>query len=154
MRISLSTLLLPVALVVTSFSTSGCSASAYGSQEAFTSGLAGGAVGSAVGWLIGDKIGNKSENIAVNGAIGAGLGLLAGAAINERNIQLAKQREIVVREARLISKTQMELDRLRENLNDSSSWGRNETKPWDQRYTADDYAPPFQGSTGYRHPQY
>ena len=154
MRISPCTLLLPLALAVSSFSASGCSAAAYGSQEAFTSGLAGGAVGSGIGYLIGDRIGNKSQNIAVNGAIGAGLGLLAGAAINERNIQLAKQREIVVREARLIGKTQMELDKLREELNESTSWGRNEVKPWDQRYTADDYPAPFQGSTGYKHPQY
>ena len=154
MRFRVSCLSLCASLLVSSFAATGCTAAAYGSQEALTAGLMGGGIGSGVGWLIGNEIGDKSQNIAVNGAIGAALGLLAGAAINERNIQLAKQREVVVREARLIGKTQMELDKLRGELDNSSSWGRNEVKPWDQRYTGDDYTIPYQGNTGYRHPQY
>lgn len=134
-------------------STQGCSLASYASQEAFTGGIAGAAVGSGVGWLIGEQVGNKSENIAVNAAIGAGLGLLAGAVLNERNLQLAREREVVVREAKLISKTQRELDELRENLNDSSSWGRNEVTPWDQRYWGEDPHIPYQGPTHYQPPR-
>ena len=133
--------------------TTSCSLATYGSQEAFTGALGGTVVGSGVGWLIGDQVGNKTENIAVNAAIGGGLGLLAGAVINERNLQVARQREVVIREARLISKTQWELDQMRENLYDSSSWGRNEVTRWDSRYLGEIPNIPFQGNPHYQSPR-
>jgi len=129
------------------FSTSGCSIASYATQEALSGALAGTAVGSAVGWVIGEEMGNKAENIALNAAIGTGVGILAGAAINERNIRAARKKEVAVREAKLISENQKKLDKLREEINESSSWGRNEVKSWDKRYTANDQDVPYQGST-------
>ncbi len=127
----------------------GCTAASYVSQEALTASLAGSAVGSGVGWLIGNEVGNKTQNIAVNAAIGGGLGLLAGAIINEKNVSLARKREVVLREARLMDRNQHELDRLREDLYDSTSWGRAETRTWDHRYQQDSSGRPYQGPTGY-----
>ncbi|MCB0323863.1 MAG: hypothetical protein KDD69_09830 [Bdellovibrionales bacterium] len=132
------------------FQISGCSAASYVSQEALTAGVVGSAAGSGIGWLIGNEIGDKSQNIAVNAAIGGALGLIAGAIINERNVQIARQREVVMREARLMSRNQRELDALRESLYDSTSWGRAEVKPWDERYQINDSHRPYQGPTGYQ----
>lgn len=127
----------------------GCTAASYVSQEALTASLAGSAVGSGVGWLIGNEVGNKTQNIAVNAAIGGGLGLLAGAIINEKNVSLARKREVVLREARLMDRNQMELDRLREDLYDSTSWGRGEIRTWDKRYEETPSNRPYQGPSGY-----
>ncbi len=129
--------------------TSGCTAASYVSQEALTASLVGSAAGSGIGWLIGNEVGSKTENIAVNAAIGGGLGLLAGAIINEKNVSLARKREVVLREARLMDRNQMDLDRLREDLYDSTSWGRAETKSWDERYQVEQSGRPYQGPTGY-----
>ena len=126
-----------------------CTAASYVSQEALSGTAMGSLAGAGVGWLIGNEVGMKTENVAVNAAIGGGLGLLAGAIINEKNVSIARQREVVMREARLVSKNQQELDRLRENLYDSTSWGRGETKPWNERYLEEDPARPYQGPSGY-----
>lgn len=126
-----------------------CTAASYVSQEALTAGTVGSLTGSGIGWLIGNEIGDKSKNIAVNAAIGGALGLVAGALINEKNIRIAREREVVMREARLISRNQRELDTLRENLYDSTSWGRAEVKPWDQRYIIDTSESPYQGPNEY-----
>lgn len=132
-----------------SLSTTGCSLANYVSQEGLTGALGGTAVGSAVGWFIGEEVGNKEENIALNAAIGTGVGILAGAAVNQKNIRSARKKEVAIREAKLISKNQKELDKLREEINESSSWGRNEVKPWDKRYIANEQDPPYQGNPNY-----
>ena len=122
-----------------------CSPANYISQEGLSGSLIGGAVGTGVGWLIGNEVGDKSKNMAANAAIGAGVGLLSGAFVNERNIATAKKREMVVREAKMISTTQRKLDKLREELYDSSSWGKNETETWDVRYMDSSERIPYQG---------
>ncbi len=139
MRTALN-LLLGTAII---FSTSACSARNYTSQEGLFGTLLGTGIGSGIGWVLGEKVGNKGKNIAVNAAIGGGLGLLGGAVLNQRNIQVAREREVVVREARMISKNQRELDRLRSEVYESSSWGQNEVKSWDQRYTGRNDDRPF-----------
>ena len=134
--------------------TSSCSLASYGSEEAVAGGVGGGLVGGAIGYAIAKKVGGDStKNVLVNGAIGTAVGLAAGALINERNIKNAKKREIVVREAKLISKNQMDLDKLREGIYDSSSWGGNEIDTWDKRYEGEYKSEPFQGSTKYEHPK-
>jgi hypothetical protein len=105
--------------------------------------LVGTGIGSGIGWILGEKTGSKGKNIALNAAIGGGLGLLGGAVLNQRNIQVAREREVVVREARMISKNQRELDTLRSKVYESSSWGQNEVKSWDQRYTGTTENRPF-----------
>ena len=122
---------------------SGCSARSYASQESMSGALVG--TGSGIGWLIGNEVGNTTENVLSNAAIGAGIGMLGGALINEQNIKTARQREVVLREARMISKNQRDLDRLREEIYDASSWGRNEIKPWDRRFQVDQPGVPYQG---------
>jgi uncharacterized protein YcfJ len=148
-----STKLIRILSIFALCSLGGCSFASYASQEALTGALGGTAVGSAVGWVIGQEVGDTAQNVAVNAAIGTGVGILAGAALNERNIRAAQKKEVVVREARLISKNQKELDELREEIYDSSSWGRNEVQSWDQRYTGDYPSVPYQGSTLYNSPK-
>lgn len=126
---------------------SACSPSGYSSREGMTGAMLGTALGSGVGWLLGNEVGDKTENVALNAAIGGGIGLLAGALMHERNISLARKRAVVIREAALASENQKEIDALRQRVDDASSWGRNEVKPWDERYIGNEPDRPFQGST-------
>ena len=122
-----------------------CSPGSFFSTEAGGAGLLGTALGSGVGWVIGEEVGNKTENIAINAAIGGGLGLLSGALLHERNIQIARKREVVMREARLASRNQRELDARRQRLYDATNWGQNEVKRWDERYWGEEAELPYQG---------
>lgn len=133
--------------------TSSCSLANYGSQEALAGSATGGLLGGAVGYAIAQKTGNTKENVLINAGIGTGVGLLGGALVNQRNVNNAKKREVVVREAKLISKNQMELDKLRKEIYDSSSWGNNEVDTWDKRYEGEYRPEPFQGNTSYQHPK-
>lgn len=136
-------------ITIASCSFAGCAPASYASSQAAGGTLIGAAVGSGVGWLLGNEVGSKTENVLLNSAIGGGIGLLVGSLLHEQNIRLARKREIVTREARLMSKNQMELDALREQVYESSSWGKNESSPWNKRYL--DNAPniPYQGPSIY-----
>ena len=135
--ISLLLILLPL---------SSCSPSSYTSAEGLTGTLIGTGIGSGIGWFLGEELGKKKENIAVNAAIGGGAGLLGGALLHEKKISLAKEREVVIREALLIDENQKELDNLRNDLDESTNWGRGEVKPWDQRYLDYEDDRPHHGS--------
>ena len=128
----------------------GCSPAGLASTEGMFGGLAGAAVGSGVGALLADQSGGSmGKNIALNAAIGAGVGLLGGSILGENNLKIQRQREIVLREAELIDENQRELDLLRGQIDESSSWGRNEVKPWNERYPAEDLQLPFDGPRAY-----
>ena len=134
--------------------TSSCSLANYGSQEAAAGAAGGGLIGGAAGYAIAKKShGNAAENILVNGAIGSSIGLAAGALINQKNVNHAKKREVAIREAKLISKNQEDLDHLRQEIYDSSSWGNNEVDTWDKRYNGEYRPEPFQGNVSYEHPK-
>ncbi|HQH27714.1 MAG TPA: hypothetical protein PLP17_09990, partial [Oligoflexia bacterium] len=122
-----------------------CSPASYTSTESLIGGLTGGAIGSGIGYYFGDTYGNMTDNVMLNGAPGAGIGILGGAMLADRNLVVERQREIVKREAELIDQNQRELDILRTGLYDSTSWGGNETKPWDLRYPAEDAGLPYEG---------
>lgn len=132
--------------------TTGCSPAAYSSSEGIVGGLIGSAMGSGVGAYFGSVEGNMTKNILANAAIGGGLGLLGGSMMYENNLQLERQREVVVREAEMIDKNQRELDLSRERLYDSTSWGGNDSKPWNERYPAEDLELPYQGPSQYLRP--
>lgn len=123
-----------------------CSPSSYTSQEGMMGGITGTTIGAGIGWWFGKEYGKMTENILLNSAIGGGIGLLAGALLHDQNIKIARKREIVKRESIMISQNQKELDMLRERLYDSTSWGGNETKSWDERYVGEDSDYPYQGA--------
>ena len=123
----------------------GCSPTAVTAPEGMIGTALGAAAGSGVGLLFGNKEGNTTENVIVNSAIGAGVGLLAGSLLHERNLQIAKEREVVLREARMLDSNQQDIDQLRRKVYDSSSWGANETKVWDERYEENQSNRPYQG---------
>ena len=137
-------------LVCITISCTSCSLASYASQEAVAGALGGTVIGSATGFAISRRIGNTSRNVLVNAAIGTGAGLAAGTLLNHRNIKNAKKREVVVREAKLIGKNQLELDRLRQEIYDASSWGNNEVGTWDKIYPATNTGNPHQGSSNYQ----
>ncbi len=126
----------------------GCSPASYVAAESMVGTAIGAAAGSGVGWLFASEVGNTAENIIVNGAIGAGVGLLAGAILHERNLQIAREREVVLREARMLNQNQREIDELRRTVDDASSWGANERRPWDERYQREQSHRPYQGAMG------
>ena len=134
--------LLPVLLCL-----SACSPGSYASNEGMMGAFTGTLLGSGVGWYLGDELGKKKENILLNAAIGGGLGLVGGALLNEQKVRLAKEREVVIREALLIDENQKELDNLREDLDESTNWGRGEVKPWNERYPDEAYDLPFSGQS-------
>ena len=82
---------------------------------------------------------------ALAGAIGGGLGMLAGGMLHERNVSEVKKRQLLVREARVVSENQREIDAMRENLAESTRWGGGEVKPWNERYWGESYDTPYEG---------
>ena len=128
-----------------------CSLANFASKEALTGGVGGSLIAGAAGYAISRRIGNPAQNVLTNAAIGAGAGLAAGSLFKHRkNIETAKKEAVVVREAKLITKNQMELDKLRKEVYDSSSWGNNEIGTWDQIYPATNSGTPHQGSSNYQ----
>lgn len=116
-----------------------------------TEGLWGTTIGSAAGigtgYIVGDNIGKQTENMLLIGGVGAGLGALAGTLLHDENVKSSQKKLAVVREARLIGENQREIDHLRRSLEDSSTWGQLEVKPWNERYVTDEDASnvPYQG---------
>ncbi len=137
-------------LIFLALTCSSCSLASYVSQEALSTAAGGGLIGGAAGYAISRRVGNASQNILVNSAIGTAAGLAVGSFLNQKNIQTAKKREVVVREAKLIGKNQLEVDKLRKEVYDSSSWGNNEVSSWDQRYPTTNNGMPHQGSSNYQ----
>jgi hypothetical protein len=136
---------LKLALLTALLSSAGCSPGAFLSGEAGIGSLGGAAVGSAVGAVIGADKGNMTANIAANGLIGAGVGLLGGAIAHGMGEAGGKKQEIVLREAKMIDENQKEIDLLRQEVDDSTKWGRAETKSWNERYLGEDPSEPYQG---------
>lgn len=124
---------------------SACSPGSYLSTESFAGTALGAAAGSGVGLLFANKVGNTAENVLINGAIGSGIGLLAGAMLHERNLEVAQQREVALREARLLHENERELTILRRQIESASSWGNNETKDFGERYPETNPNRPYQG---------
>lgn len=124
-----------------------CSPASVLSSEGAIGGLVGGAAGTGVGYLIGEQIGKKPENMLLAGSIGSGLGLMAGGMLYERNLVAVKEKQIILRQARRVSEQQREIDRIRQQMHDSSSWGQMERKPWNERYWGDSYNSPYEGSS-------
>lgn len=116
------------------------------SQEGAVASLITSGIGAGAGYAVGNEIGKKTENTLLGAGIGAGLGLMAGGLLHEQNLKVAKARAIVVREARMLDRNQKEIDNLRERIYESSSWGGNESRPWNERYWGEDPDYPYQGT--------
>ena len=116
----------------------GCSYDRMFTSEGLWGTSLGTAAGVGGGYLVGQQIGKPTENMALLGGVGAGAGLLAGGLLHEENVKASQKKLQVVREARLIGDNQREIDHLRQSLEDSSVWGQNEVKPWNERYVTDE----------------
>jgi hypothetical protein len=123
----------------------GCSPASMGTTEGLYGTALGAAAGTGVGLLFAQKVGNTAENVLINGAIGAGAGLLAGALLHEQNVEVAREREVVQREARLLHENEREIAQMRRQIESASSWGQNETQTWAERYPEDQSNLPYQG---------
>ena len=119
-------------------SATGCSTDSLFTSEGLWGTSLGTAAGVGTGYLVGQHIGKPTENMALIGGIGAGAGLLAGGLLHDENVKASQKKLQVVREARLIGDNQREIDHLRQTLEDSSVWGQNEVKPWNERYVTDE----------------
>ncbi len=128
----------------------GCAPSSMFTQEGAGFGIVSGLLGGGAGYLIGEEVGKKTENTLLGTGVGVGLGMMAGGLIHEQNVRTAQKRTVVVREARLIGETQKELDHLRNELTESTTWGGNEVKPWNERYWGEDTGIPYQGAVAGR----
>ena len=122
-----------------------CAPSSVISPEGAVGGLLGSAVGGGVGAFFAQDYGHQTENILINGAIGAGAGLAAGALVHEIRMESANEKARIVRQAEMIGEAQREIDLLRQEMADASTWGRGEVKPWEDRYMGDNPDLPYQG---------
>ena len=93
-----------------------------------------------------------AENVLVNGAIGAGAGLLTGVIINEYQKRQSPEEIRIIREAQLIGSNQTTIDKLRKEVDESSDWGKNESRSWEERYQTEDSHRPYLGVKHYRRP--
>ena len=125
----------------------GCATGALLATESLTGAAVGTAGGSALGLLFAESqdVSKTTENILVNGAIGAGIGLLAGVYLHQQNVELAKERAVILREYQLLRENQRDINRLRKQVYDSSSWGGNESRSWKKRYRVILEDEPYQG---------
>lgn len=134
-------------LVASLFSAAtGCSPTSVLSTEGAAGGLLGAAGGTGIGYVIGTQIGKTTENMLLAGTIGSGLGLMAGGLLYEHNVFSAQEREVVIRRAQRISTQQRQIDSLREDMFERSSWGRGESKSWNDRYWGESYDAPYEGT--------
>lgn len=136
---------LPAFVVAASVFLSGCSAGSAFTKDGGLGALIGGALGAGAGAALGDQRGEAEAGAVLGGVVGAGLGLIAGAVIHEQGEEAARKNEIIVRRAAPVSLEQREIDALREEVYDSTSWGRGEVKPWNERYRGDNPNIPYQG---------
>jgi hypothetical protein len=108
--------------------------------------LIGSVGGAGFGHLFGKENGDATQNVLINSAIGAGVGLAAGAVLYTRQLELKQEQEETKKQGELIVKSQKDIDTLRTQVNESSSWGRNETKSFEERYQIDRSEEPYQGN--------
>ena len=124
---------------------SSCSLESLTTTEAILGGGAGALAGVGIGSLVGDEIGKKTENMAMIGGIGAGTGILLGSLIHDNRAEASREKAEIIRRAGEISQRQKQIDKLREQVQSDSSWGRSEVKPWSERYETEVSDYPFQG---------
>lgn len=132
--------------ILFSLLTASCSPSSMFTSEGAYSSAAGGILGTGIGYAIGQQVGKTTENMLLAGTIGSGIGLMAGGLLHEHNIAVSQKQEVLIRQVRMVDDNQREIDSLREKLHDSTSWGGNEVKPWNERYWGDNYQHPYEGT--------
>ena len=132
-------------LAVGLLSLTSCSPANFWSANAGYGALAGTAVGSGIGAIIGQQHGHMAANILANGALGTLGGLAAGGLYNAMQPVDHSMDDVVERQAVSVNSNQAEIDALRQQVDDAGRWGRNETKPWEERYLGANPNAPYQG---------
>jgi len=135
-----------IAVTLLSISLSACSTTSIASPVAAVGTIVGAGVGALTGGLIAsrDKDYDKGKTIAVGAGAGAGLGLLAGALVQNHNEEVEKARPVVREPMYTNNPVQREIDAIRKDMRDSTSYGRGEVRSWDQRYQGS-HSLPYQG---------
>lgn len=119
-------------LLVVCVSVSACGNSAMLNAGTLAGTALGAAGGMGLGAAIGEGQGKELTGALIGTGAGAALGMLSG--ISYHRELAAAQRSVVIREAEEVSEVQRKIDSAREDIYDQSSWGSNETKPWNERY--------------------
>jgi len=137
-------LLLTLSLILIS---SSCSPMSYLSQSAGMGSLIGGGLGTAGGaiWAENDSSIDGDQVTPLLGMGVAALGAVAGAYSHEQTIN-EQRRQYVVREHIEPDEMDAKIERLRKEVNASGSWGRLETKSYEERYPTEDGELPYQGA--------
>ena len=132
--------------VLLTLSLSACSASSIMTPFAAVGTLAGAGLGAVTGAVVAatDDSFDKNATIALGTGAGAATGVIVGAMMHERQQEIEKIRPIVREPMYTDNEVQREIDGLRQEMRDDSSYGRSEVKPWDDRYLENDSLP-YQG---------
>lgn len=144
LNIRIISLLISILLPILSMNA--CSPASAVSSTAAMAGLFGAGAGAAGGVYLGQQdIGvTANEGAAALGAAGALVGLTAGAIAHQNEIDKQKQTYY----DRVPYETDLragEIERVHTYVDESSSWGRNEVKSYEDRYPLEDENRPFQG---------
>ena len=136
-----------IALISLTVSFSACSMGSVATPVAAVGTVLGAGLGAVTGGLIAstDKDYDKGKTIAVGAASGAAMGLIAGAMINDHNEEVEKARPIVREPKYTDNPVQREIDAIRSDMRDSTSYGRGEVRPWNERYQ-EAHSLPYQGA--------
>ena len=124
---------------------SSCSPANFWSPNAGYGALGGTLIGSGIGAVIGQENGNMTSNVIANGLLGTAGGVLAGGFYNAAQPVDNSMADVVERRAIYINSNQAEIDAMRQQVDDAGRWGRNEEKPWDERYLGSNPNVPYQG---------
>lgn len=129
------------------FSLNSCSLQSLFTPVAATTSAVGAAIGAGGGYLYASNNDDydKGESALAGLGAGAALGLLAGGLLAEEEPLVETKPKIVrVPVYSDNASMQLEIDSLRYDVNESTKWGRGETKPWDERiYDNSNF--PYQG---------
>ena len=134
------------AIFLVVFALDSCSFQSLFTPVAATTSAVGAAVGAGGGYLYASKKDgyDKGKSALVGLGTGAALGLLAGGLMAEEDPAVAAKPKVVRVPVYSENTMQLEIDSLRYEVNESTKWGRGETKPWDERiYENSNF--PYQG---------
>lgn len=125
---------------------SACSPSSFFSSSAALTTIGLGSLGVAGGAILAEED-PSVDGTKASAALGAGaaaLGLLAGAYMEEQHVAAQKE-EFIRREPKPLDPIQAEIDHTNNLIHESTTWGKGEIRPWNERYLGESESRPYQG---------
>ena len=139
-------IILTIIVLSTSALLTACSPRSLFSSTAAIGGAIGAGAGAIGGAILAKEEDSISEKEAIVGlaAVAAAIGSTTGALVHE-NEQQKERQKYVVRQGVQASQLEKKLDKTRDEVYDSTSWGKAEIKPWEDRFETEPSRGIYQG---------